>query len=433
MTRTHLTSKNPMLQHLSHKPDQESITAPCGKSEAAEGGPRVDSTCVATVLALAIILGIAGCTTTSEPPPTQDPAPETVDIPAPPIDLAIPRVMGYHVYWTNDAWQNYPFDVLDAVLFFDLEVGADGHFTNRHGWPDRWLPMQRYATERETQVIPVISLMNPDAFAELFQSSGAQETLENEILDLFVDNPGIAGVQLDFEVFVPMPDGVRDAVTRFVRSLDERMEEDVPGRSLSMFLLAYDNADVLDEVALSEVLDFLVVQGYDLHARADEQAGPVAAAEGWGRRSWEFIVDRYRQLGVPDEKIVMSVPYFGYEWPTVSDSVRSRTRGPGRSLTLAPVDSAHGGANRVSGRLRAAEHGPQRDSLSQVPYYVYSDTSGTWQGWFEDEHSLAAKYRFVQNRGLRGVAIFPLAYGDDETHQTLRGAFGRTIVPASSQ
>ena len=136
--------------------------------------------------------------------------------------------------------------------------------------------------------------------------------------------------------------------------------------------------------------------------------------------------------GVPGEKIVMSVPYFGYEWPTASDAVRSRTRGPGRSLTLAPVDSANGGANRISARLRAAEHGLLRDSLSQVPYYVYSDSSGTWQGWFEDEHSLSGKYRFVQNNGLRGVAIFPLAYGDEATHNTLRDAFGRAVAPASS-
>lgn len=80
-----------------------------------------------------------------------------------------------------------------------------------------------------------------------------------------------------------------------------------------MFLVADDESDVFDEASLAEVADYLVVQGYDLHARAEARAGPVAALEGWGRRNWRTIVARLVEIGVPRRKIVMSVPYFGYE------------------------------------------------------------------------------------------------------------------------
>lgn len=331
--------------------------------------------------------------------------------------------MGYHAYWTNDAWEAYPYDVLDAVLFFDLEVGAGGRITNRHGWPDRWLPMQRHAAAQGTAVVPVVSLMNAETFIEVFQSESAQTVLLDEIMDLFADFPETAGVQLDFEVFQQVPSPVRAAVTEFVRRLDEEMERTVPGRNLSMFMLAYDERDVFDEAALARSLDFVVVQGYDLHARGDEQAGPVAATEGWGRRNWQFVVDRFVNLGVSRDKIVMAVPYFGYLWPTESEELRARTRGAGVSLTLAPVDSAHSGANRLSARSESTVHGVQRDPESDVPYYTFTDTSGAYQGWFEDEQSLEAKYRFVVENGLRGVAIFPLAYGDEQTTNALRRHF----------
>lgn len=375
---------------------------------------------VPTTLIAVIAMGTAACGTSREAP---IPAPEPDDVAQPtPIPVDVPRVMGYHAYWTNDAWEAYPYDVLDAVLFFEIEVGADGGLSNRHGWPDRWLPMQRRAETEGTSVIPVVSLMNTEAFEAVFTTRSAQERLQQEILSLFVDNPGMAGVQLDFEIFHSVPEGVRTAVTRFVQDLEAAMDASSPGKSLSMFLLAYDNADVFDEAALAAACDFVVVQGYDLHARADEQAGPVAAPDGWGRRTWRYVVDRYVDLGVPLEKVVMAVPYFGYEWPTESDSLRSRTRGPGRSITLAPVDSLYGGAARIPARLRAAEHGLQRDPSSGVPYYTYSDSTGVFQGWFEDEESLAAKYRFVRENGLRGVAIFPLAYGDEQVNAALRSA-----------
>ncbi|HEX7069359.1 MAG TPA: glycosyl hydrolase family 18 protein, partial [Rhodothermales bacterium] len=361
-----------------------------------------------------------GCATTRQAPaPTDVPAPTT---PAP--AASAPLVSGYHVYWSNDAWEKYPFDVLDTVFFFDLEVGAEGRIVRPHGWPDRWLAMQRHAAQRGVEVVPVVSIMDATAFRQLFESESARAVLRDEIIALFEDFPETDGVQLDFEVFVPVPAGIRENVTAFVRDLDAAMQTAVPGKSLSMFLLAYDEADVFDEAALAEIVDYVIVQGYDLHARGDEQAGPVAATRGWGRRNWSFILERYRGLGVPLDHIVMAVPYFGYEWPTASEDPKSRTRGPGISMTLAPVDSVHGGSGRLAARTRADSLGLKRDAESGIPYYTHADSSGAFQGWFDDEESLASKYRFVLENGLRGVAIFPLAYGDERTHAPLRQVFG---------
>jgi spore germination protein YaaH len=72
---------------------------------------------------------------------------------------------------------------------------------------------------------------------------------------------------------------------------------------------------------------------------------------------------------------------------------------------------------------RADRYGLRRDPESGTPYYAFEDSTGWRQGWFEDAESLGAKYSFVRARGLGGVVIFPLAYGDEELWADLREAF----------
>lgn len=375
-----------------------------------------------TALCLGIIASVlvAGCATG---PPATQPAPTRAGAP-------YPRVMGYHVYWTGEAWREYDTETLHTLFFFEISIDSSGGFQERHGWPDRWLPMQQDVQAHDVRVAPVVSLSDPASFVALFSSSSARDTLMASVLGLFHDNPQMDGIQLDVEIFTRVPAEARDGYTQFVRDLKQRLADEFPGKELSLFLLADDPGDTADEAAVAEHADFVVVQGYDLHARNDEQAGPVAALDGWGRRNWRFIVDRFMDLGVPASKIVMAVPYFGYEWPTETDRTPSRTRGPGVTSTLAPVDSTYlPEVGRPVASLQAALHGMRRDPESGSPYYVYQDTTGWYQGWYEDAESLRAKYEFVVREGLGGVAIFPLAFGDSLTAVTMREVFGRATIP----
>ena len=76
-------------------------------------------------------------------------------------------------------------------------------------------------------------------------------------------------------------------------------------------------------------------------------------------------------------------------------------------------------------RDQVARHGARRDPESDTPYYAFQDATGWRQGWFEDAESLRAKYAFVREHGLGGVAVFPLAYGDGALWDDLREAFRR--------
>lgn len=330
-------------------------------------------------------------------------------------------VAGYHAYWTGSAWEDYPFDALDRLYFFEVEAGPDGTLADRHGWPDAWLPLIDRARDEGVTVVPTLSMHGAEGFEVLFGSPERAARLVEEAVEMLTATPGLGGLHLDFEVFEPVGQHVRDGFTAFVARLRGRLAEVDPSYTLSSFVLAFDDDDVYAERALAELTDYLVVQGYDFHSAGEPNTGPVAPLDGWGRLNWDYVVDRFLSFGVPPRKIVMAVPMYGYEWPTDTEEPGSTTRGGAIEVVLSPGPDVV--PDMVRAPTQAELHGLRRDVASGSPYYVYRDQSGWRQGWFEDAQSLRAKYAFVRERGLGGVAIFPLAYGDTALFSDLRNAF----------
>jgi spore germination protein len=330
-------------------------------------------------------------------------------------------VSGYHPHWTGDVWETYPYDALDRLYFFELEAASDGSIADAHGWPGDWLGLIRRAQDEGVDLVPTLSMHGAEGFAALFSSPASSARLVEEALGLLQATPGLGGLHLDFEVFEPVGQDVRDGYTAFVARLRRRMREIDASYTLSSFVLAFDDDDVYAERALAELVDYLIVQGYDYHSAGEPNTGPVAPLTGWGRLNWHNVVDRFLGFGVPPRKIVMSVPLYGYEWPTDTDEPGATTRGQAAEIVLAPPAEVVPELARAP--AIAEVQGLRRDPVSGSPYYAYSDQSGWHQGWFEDAESLRAKYTFVRERGLGGVAIFPLAYGDAPLWSDLRDSF----------
>jgi spore germination protein YaaH len=366
------------------------------------------------VLLLVTFLLAAGCASseraTTEPQqPSKDSAPD---------------VWGYHAYWTGDLWESYDFSRLDGLFFFELEATGDATFDAQHGWPSRWQALRERAQAAGVAVVPVVTLFDREDFIQLFGKAKLRRLFRRNIVAVMT-TAGADGVQLDVEVSRAVPDSARDGFTTFVRELRPALRRENPDATLSIFAPAFDRADVFDEAALGEHVDFFVVQGYDVHYSGSETTGPVAPIVGWNGQNWQAIAERYRELGVPASKIVMSVPFYGYEWPAESEEPGARTLGRGRTISYADVDEEYLSTVRASARERADRHGLRRDDASGSPYYAYRDSSETWrQGWFEDVRSLRAKWDFIRGRELHGLAAFPLGYDGGDLLQALPVAPG---------
>lgn len=334
------------------------------------------------------------------------------DVPAP----GIPRTAGYHAYWTDAAWTTYDFSSIDVLFFFDLAVGFDGAISDRNGWPEQWTDLITTANASRTPIHVTVSILDADVYRSVFGSEVATARLLDE-LAVLASSEFVSGIHLDVEIFEPTAPALRLAFTTFVETLAAVLDADRPDVALSLFMVASDPSDVYDERSLASAVDFVVVQGYDLHWLTGETAGPVAPLAGWGDRNWHSILARLESLGVERRKMLFAVPFYGYEWPTEGPDPGSRTRGPGRLTTYVPSL-----VGIPSSRDQALLYGLQRDPESGSPWYHVQDSTGWTQGWFEDSVSLSEKVRYLKEQGLGGMVAFPMAYGDSSFHDVLHSA-----------
>ena len=132
---------------------------------------------------------------------------------------------------------------------------------------------------------------------------------------------------------------------------------------------------------------------------AEPLAGSTATARTVPRDVVTLMADYQAAVAGQKDKLLLGInsfPWTGYEF-------RSRT-----AARLAPIMQA--GATRPYDYMEAQAglYGKRWDSKQQSAWYVYQDGEQFVQGWYDDEHSWAAKLDYASQEGLAGVGIWVL-------------------------
>ena len=138
-------------------------------------------------------------------------------------------------------------------------------------------------------------------------------------------------------------------------------------------------------------------------------AGPVAPLFG-GKEFWDGDINEYLQAFlkvVPSEKILLGIPFYGYEWQTTSRDSQSHTF---------PDTGSTASYTRVAEILeRKDELGVQEhwneDALS--PYISYIEDREIYVIYYENSRSISYKLDYVNQLDLGGIAIWALGYEGD--------------------
>jgi spore germination protein YaaH len=316
------------------------------------------------------------------------------------------------------AWQGRDLALYQRVHFFDLVVDGEGRVAERRGWPTQWDALLSSLRSRGVAVDLTLTLFDLAQFERVFTDAARRRELLEQTVALA---QGVDGIQLDFEVFERLSAASISGYRSYLAELRNRLARPPGGKSISAFGVMGAQSELHSRAEI-ELLDFIVLQGYDAHFARGQRAGPVAPLRGPYAITWENTLRTYLALGASRNRIHFGVPAYGYEWPTASDQVGAATRGVGREMTYAPVPASFLPNIRLDAVTQVARHGLRRDAASGSPYYAYQDASGWNQGWFEDETSIAAKLDFVKQENLAGVAMFPIGYDAGRFDTLLRSS-----------
>lgn len=341
------------------------------------------------------------------------------------------RVHGYYAWWTRGLWLDLDLSLYDKLFFFDLTPASDGSLLARNGYPFAWQGLIQRADSFQVPVIPTLALLNADSLEALFLDPDHRLHLLESSLTL-IEESGGEGLHLDFEWFAPAEDTLREGFHSYVDTLVASVEDLYPDAELSMFVPAFHPEGMIDLARIPDAFSEIMVQGYDLHWQTGPHAGPLAPLQGWKDNNWQTILASMDERGLDRQRLFLTVPYYGYEWPVSSPEMGAQSRGTARVTTFARLDTLNLPEMQLASSDRAAQYGLKRDSTSRSPYYVFEDSTGWNQGWFEDAVSLDQKYDFVSREGLAGVAIFPIGYDDSLLDALLIEQFGIRQLPADS-
>lgn len=313
------------------------------------------------------------------------------------------KVYGYHPYWFgSEVYNNYQFDLLSTFTYFSYELNpATGSYEDIHYW--KTSPSIDMAKQAGCRVELCVTNFGSSDNSTFLSNSDVWDVLIDSLQSL-LQYRGAHGVNIDFE---GVPGSQRTNYKNFLAHLADRMHSEMPGSSVTVALYAVDWNNVFDLNFLNEHLDAFIVMGYDYHYAGDAQAGPVAplySGAVWNQYTLFKTINDYLAEGVNPDKLIMGIPYYGYDWPTNSVNVPAATTDSGTARTYRYLRD-----NFFDTYTR------QWDAQSQSPYFIYISGGQTRQCWFEDEESLAARYNFALDKQLGGVGMWCLGNDDGYT------------------
>ncbi len=344
------------------------------------------------------------------------------------------QVFGFLPYWMLGAsdlqWMRY--DNVSTIAYFGVAAHADGTLgtsgSTWSGWTSSAMTnVTNAAHARGDKVVLTVTMMAWDSTsaskqATLLGSSSARKTLINNIVKT-VTSRNADGVNLDFE---PLATSLRDQYTSFVKQLKSALvTAGAPALTVCTTAGAATWSTGYDVSALtaSGAADGIFVMGYDYSWSGSSRAGGVAPM------SSSYMLDVNESLNdflseTSGSRLIWGVPYYGRTWLTTSGNLNASTVSGASSQSKAYF---YTGAKSL-----ASAHGRKWDSLGQVPWFAYKNSSGQWiEGYYDDTASLGAKYDMINQRGLAGVGIWHLLMdeGVSDLWNLLANKFQKDTVP----
>jgi len=347
-------------------------------------------------------------------------------------------IYGFLPYWVLSETEYLQLDKLTDIAYFALSIDEDGTIRtkDRQGFIDpgynKWKNSEKLhklisdSKARGVRFSLTLISHEDDVTYSFLDCRGCWDTLYDEI-EKELSEHGLLGLNLDFElVEADSEDGYSQKYSQLVNFLNTKLDS----KFGDVFVVTSTLPDstyrprITDITSLANASDALFIMAYDFHRPTSENAGPVAPLFGATGLSYDInkMVQDYLKVA-PAEKLILGVPYYGYNW-VVTDWSTMASRIPGNDVLGYSISQTY--EDVVDTRLK---YNPSVmwDADSVVPYFTYYNYErGTVrQVYYENKDSLKAKYQYAKQNNLAGIGIWALGYdgGYQELWNLLREEF----------
>lgn len=196
-------------------------------------------------------------------------------------------------------------------------------------------------------------------------------------------NSGLDGINVDFE---QITEEMSDHYIQFIRELSVECRKNQIVLSVDNYVPGFTSHYNREEQGI--VADYVIIMGYDEHFAGSEEAGSVASID-FVR---EGITETLKE--VSKEKVINGLPFFTRLWIESSSGLTSQAIG----MQEAETAVANAGVTA------------SWDEETQQNYAEWTADGNTYKIWLEDEQSLEAKLKVMQEYDLAGAAAWKLGF-----------------------
>lgn len=322
------------------------------------------------------------------------------------------RTFGWHPYWMGTAFESYNFSLLSMVAYFSYEVNPNtGGYKTIHNW--KTTPLIDSAHANGCKALLSISNFGTNKNKLFLNNVKAQKNLIRNVITLLKER-NADGINLDLE---GIRSSEKEELNNFIIDLSSSLKMENSNYIITVAIPAFDFNNVYNISSIASHVDHFVIMGYEFHGVRSKTAGPVSplsSGNRWMPLNLERSVDEYLVAGIPPEKLILSLSYYGVEWQTYDLKFPSKAKKFIKYHTYRNI-------KKITKNYSCVIDEP---SLSK--YYAYRDSENNYrQIWFDDSTTLGMKYDWIKEKKLGGVGIWALGYdnGHDELWRLLAKKF----------
>ena len=239
-----------------------------------------------------------------------------------------------------------------------------------------------------------------DGFSEMAKSDAKRTEFCRSVKSL-IEKHKLDGVDIDWEYPTQSADGETGCDPKDTQNFNLVLQElrETLGTGKIISFASKSDAKYVDWKTAIKYLDYVNVMTYDMGAAPNGHNSPLHKSSRFNHRSWDESIDAHVKAGVPKNRQVMGVPFYG----KAEKNPTAETKIFEYSVKYYEIpDILEKGTYKGKALARAVHR--QWDATAMVPFLV--DDAGKNVLSYDDPESVAAKGTYVKANGMLGAMFW---------------------------